>query len=87
MVVVEIFVHAGCRSEHEALVLAGEIRQAFPAWQVLIRDCEEDRARTLGILVIPSFVFNGELVAVGLPRKEWLIRTLRTINQTPKTRP
>lgn len=83
MSTVEIFVHAGCKSEHNALALADEIRREFPSWQVLIRDCEEDRARTLGILITPSFVVNGELVAVGVPRKEWLIRTLRTITTDP----
>ncbi|WP_447974480.1 hypothetical protein [Nitrospira sp. Kam-Ns4a] len=76
MPLVEVFVHAGCKSERTALALADEIRREFPSWQVLIRDCEEDRARVLGILIAPSFVLNGELIAVGIPRKEWLIRAL-----------
>ncbi len=79
MATVEIFVHVGCKSEREALTLADAIRLEFPSWQVLIRHCEEDRARTLGILIAPSFVLNGELVAVGVPRKEWLLCSLRKI--------
>ncbi len=76
MSTLEIFVHGGCKSEPGALALANEIRLEFPSWRVIIHHCEGDRARTLGILITPAFVLNGALVAVGVPRKEWLIRIL-----------
>jgi predicted DsbA family dithiol-disulfide isomerase len=36
-----------------------------------------DRAVSLGVIAAPTFVLDGRIVAVGLPRTEWLVRTLR----------
>jgi hypothetical protein len=36
-----------------------------------------DRAEHLGLVVLPAFVLNGKVLAVGVPRKEWLFRQLR----------
>ena len=76
MVVVEVFVHRGCLSEQPALVLANEIQKAFPAWQVQVVD-SQDRARALGVIAFPAFVLNGEVLVVGVPKKEWLMGILR----------
>lgn len=76
MAVVEVFVHRGCLSEQPALVLANEIQKAFPAWQVQVID-SQDRAQALGVIAFPAFVLNGNVLAVGVPRKEWLMRLLR----------
>lgn len=72
----EVFVHRGCLSEQPALKLANEIQEEFPAWQVKVVD-SQDRARTLGVIAFPAFVLNGNVLAVGIPRKEWLMRLLR----------
>lgn len=76
MDVLDIFVHHGCLSEQPALRLAKEIENEFPAWKIQVVDNWE-QAQSLGIITLPAFVLNGELLAVGVPRKEWLIRQLR----------
>lgn len=48
----------------------------------------QDRAEAVGIMVTPAFVLNGEIIAVGVPKKEWLVaklnaRGLTTGSKTP----
>ncbi len=76
MSLLEIFVHGGCLSEQPAVALAEELRKEFPTWMVQVVD-NRDRAEHLGLLVLPAFVLNGKVLAVGVPRKEWLFRQLR----------
>ncbi|MEW6543118.1 MAG: hypothetical protein AB1411_05855 [Nitrospirota bacterium] len=79
MVVLEVFLHPGCPSEQPARRLAQEIQQEYSNWQVRVIG-SKDRARKLGISVLPAFVLNGRAIAVGVPRKEWLIGLLRELN-------
>lgn len=74
----EIFVHDGCISEQPALALAQEIQREFPALHVQIWQEADgrDRAQALGILAVPAFVLDGQVLAVGVPGKEWLVRKL-----------
>lgn len=76
MVRLEVFVHRGCLSEQPALKLANEIQEEFPAWQVQVID-SQDRAQALGVIALPAFVLDGNLLVVGVPRREWLMRLLR----------
>jgi predicted DsbA family dithiol-disulfide isomerase len=73
----EIFIHEGCASEHSARRVAIEIQQEFPAWTISLQQLGNDRAVSLGVIAAPTFVLDGRIVAVGLPRTEWLVRTLR----------
>lgn len=80
MAVLEIFVHRGCLSELSALGLGNQIQEALPGLQVRVVD-DRERARTLGIVALPAFVLDGNLLVVGIPRREWLIRLLRDRTQ------
>jgi len=73
----EIFIHAGCASEHSARRVADEVQQEFPAWTISMQQLGNARAESLGVIAAPTFVLNGRIVAVGIPRKEWLVKTLR----------
>lgn len=78
MDLLEVFVHPGCLSEAPARALANELQTLCRDLTIHIRALLEsqDRADALGIIVTPAFVFNGKLIAVGVPRKEWLMRRL-----------
>jgi len=50
------------------LKLAMEIRTAFPAWEIQVID-DWKQARLRGIITLPAFVLDGELLVVGVPQK------------------
>ena len=79
MNLLEVFVHPGCISEESALALARELQAVWPALAVRIRSFPEasERARALGVIVAPAFVLNGTIIAVGVPRKGWLVAKLQ----------
>lgn len=79
MNLLEVFVHQGCLSESTALALGREIMTVCPDLAVRICTFPEmrDRAEALGITVMPAFVLNGKIIAVGVPRKEWLVAKLQ----------
>jgi hypothetical protein len=79
MNLLEVFVHPGCISEKSALTLARELQAVWPALEVRIRSFPgaSERARTLGVIVAPAFVLNGTIIAVGVPRKGWLVAKLQ----------
>ena len=85
MAALEIFIHRGCVSEQPTVALANEIRKEFPTWRVQVVE-NQMRAKALGIIAVPAFVLDGEVVAVGVPRKEWLVRELRDWNQQKAVR-
>ncbi len=76
MPLLEIFIHAGCFSERTARALAAEIQKECPAWRVEVVENRE-RASEQGIVAVPAFVADGKLVAVGVPKREWLVQKLR----------
>lgn len=77
MALLEIFIHEGCATEQSARDVALQIRREFPAWTVSVKQLGSTRAEFLGVIAAPTFVLDGRIVAVGLPRTEWLVRTLR----------
>ncbi len=77
MAVLEVFVHGGCLSEQLALTLAQEIQQEFSGLKVEVHQVAEERAQILGIIAAPAFVLDGQILAVGVPSREWLARRLR----------
>jgi hypothetical protein len=77
MVVLEVFIHKGCTSEQPALTLVRELEKEFPTWTIQIRQIGCQQAVALQHSVLPAFVVDGRVVAVGVPRKEWLVRRLR----------
>lgn len=81
MALLEVFVHGGCASEESARHAAEAIRREFPAWDISIRQLGDCRAESLGVIAAPTFALDGRIVAVGVPRTEWLLRTLREWHQ------
>lgn len=79
MAMLEVFIHPGCRSEQHALALAEEIQRAFPRCHVQIcpAPANQDRISALDLVVLPAFVMNDTLLAVGVPSREWFVRRLR----------
>lgn len=77
MAVLEIFIHQGCASEQSTRRVANEIQREFPAWKISLQQLGETRAESLGVIAAPTFVLDGRIVAVGITRTEWLVRTLR----------
>ena len=83
MAVLQVFIHRGCMSEQPAYVLADQIRKEFPGCRVDVIDNQE-RARTLGLPAVPALVLDGELLAVGVPSKDWLVSRLHERSMRPK---
>lgn len=81
MALLEIFIHQGCASEQSARRVADEIRQEFPDWKISVKELGSARAEFLGIFAAPTFALDGRVVAVGIPRTEWLVRTLHEWHQ------
>lgn len=79
MSLLEIFVHTGCLSEQRARVVAKEMEELFPELHILV--CPEEtnvqRISELELLVLPAFVMDGTLLAVGVPRTDWLVREIQ----------
>jgi len=81
MAVLEVFVHASCLSEQPALALVRELEKEFPKWRIRVCRIGHHQAHALALSVLPAFVVDGTVVAVGVPRKEWLVRRLRQWNR------
>lgn len=78
MIILELFVTPHCVSAPSAIAVAKEAVKMVPDVELYIRS-EKDYARikSLGLFIFPSFVLDGEFIAVGEPRLEWLIGALR----------
>jgi hypothetical protein len=72
----EVFVHTGCFSQKSALALAEELHRQFPQWTIQVIE-NHGQAEALGIVTLPAFVLDGQVIAVGVPRLEWLLEKLR----------
>ncbi len=69
----DVFVHKGCLSEQRARGLARAIHEELPAWEVCVRHVTD----TSAVIALPAFVVDGQVLATGIPRKDWLIAKLR----------
>ncbi|WP_447979971.1 hypothetical protein [Candidatus Nitrospira bockiana] len=78
MSMLEVFVHTGCLSHAAVEALTRQVQALHPDLTIRIRSLvdSKDRADVLGILITPAFVLNGRIIAVGVPRGEWLMRKL-----------
>ncbi len=79
MALLEVFVHRGCPSEARARSVAQEIGTAYSQLQIHVCQAHTypQRISELGLLILPSFVLNGRLLAVGVPRTIWLMAELQ----------
>src|SRR5579863_4412765 len=79
MVTLELFIAPHCISAPSAIAAAKEAVRQVPGARLIVRSDREDRARakSLGVFIHPSFVLEGEVIAVGQPNLEKLIRAIR----------
>lgn len=73
----EVFVHQGCLSEQRARGLARAIHEALPAWEVCVRHVSDKETDALAVIALPAFVVDGQVLATGLPQKDWLVAKLQ----------
>ena len=73
----EIVVHRGCLSEQSVRTLAREIQHELPNWDIDVRLAEQEDTDMIGIVVFPAILLDGQILATGVPRKEWLLAKLR----------
>jgi len=73
----EIVVHRGCLSEQSVRTLAREIQHELPNWNIDVRLAEQEDTDMIGIVVFPAILLDGQILATGVPRKEWLLAKLR----------
>lgn len=77
MIILELFVTPHCVSAPSAIAVAKEAVKMVPDVELHIRSEKEyARIKSLGAFIFPSFVLDGEFIAVGEPRLEWLIGVL-----------
>lgn len=86
MIILELFLSPHCVSAPSAIAVAEDAVRQVPGVKLVVRSDKEARARLLGLFIYPVFVLEGEVLAVGEPRLEQLIQTLKyTIEQKRKT--
>lgn len=83
MVTIELFLSPGCPSADSALRLMHRVIRRVPGVQgeVSSLSAEYQRARELGIFMVPAFVIEGELFSIGEPDEEKLIKRLEEIKR------
>lgn len=71
------------------MALARELQAVWSALDVKIWSLPEasERAQALGVIVAPAFVLDGTIIAVGVPRKEWLVAKLQEFGITAGSLP
>lgn len=56
--------------------LAEEIQEELPDWKIEVQPAEE-HTDCDAILAFPAFLVDGQVLATGLPRKDWLLERLK----------
>jgi hypothetical protein len=80
----EVFLHRDCLSTSAVLDLCMGLRRIFQHLRVRLLSGTGPQARERGISVSPAFLLDGRLLAVGVPRKEWLAeKVLRESRDQP----
>jgi hypothetical protein len=73
----DFYFHDNCLSRESILLLVREIQQDCPAWHMAIHPLLEHEAQALGLHVLPTIVINGNTVAAGVPKKDWLLERMK----------
>ena len=74
---VDFYVHDDCLSQQSVLLLARELRQNCPTWQISVHPLLQHEANALGFQILPTTVINGSAVAAGIPKKDWLLEKMK----------
>ncbi len=72
----DFYFHDGCLSEQPILFLAREVRRECPSWTIVIHPLLEHEAKAMGFDALPIIVMNGETLATGIPKKDWLLEKM-----------
>jgi hypothetical protein len=74
---VDFYFHGGCLSQQSIHLLARELQQNCPTWQILVHPLLQHEAEALGFQILPTTVINGRTVAAGIPKKDWLLERMK----------
>jgi len=80
MLTLELYISECCPSCSDAIVLAKKAIKVVSGVILIIRrsdQADQGRARSAGIIISPTFVLEGKVCAVGVPKLEHLIQQLR----------
>ena len=76
----EVYISAHCFGCAEALRLAEAAARQFPGLAVRVIDLErEPNARPNGLVAVPTYLLDGQVVALGNPRQQDLFQRLRDL--------
>ena len=73
----DILVHRGCLSEGPVRRLALDLQHELPKWRIDVRTAESVDRDRLGVMALPVFLCNGDIIMTGFPQKDWLVAELR----------
>jgi hypothetical protein len=73
----DFYFHEGCLSHRSINLLVSELQRDYPAWHIAIHPLGEDEAKAMGFHVLPAIVTNGKTMAIGLPKKDWLLEKMK----------
>ena len=71
-VTLDIYVDEYCDTCKAAERLAAEVREWFPAIEVLIHRLGTGLSLPKGIIAVPAFLLNGRLIQYGTPQRPQL---------------
>ena len=70
----KIFVEPRCEACERALSLAGDMRDRFPALEVVVVDLSKPGAdRPDYVFAVPTYVLGGRVLSLGNPRRSRLV--------------
>jgi len=71
------YFHEGCVSCQSILLLSKELQRDCPTWRIAIHSLSGEQVKATGFHILPAIVINGATIAVGLPRKDWLLEQMK----------
>lgn len=78
------YFHEGCVSSQSILLLSKQLQRHSPTWHITIHSLSEEEVRSTGFLILPAIVINGVTVAIGLPKKDWLLKKMKECEEIPR---
>lgn len=83
MLTLELFISRCCPSCDDATTLAKKAVEEVPGVMLIIRQSDQEdqeRARSVGIVISPTFVLEGKICGVGVPKLKHLTQQLREVS-------
>jgi hypothetical protein len=73
----DFYFHEGCVSCQSILLLSKELQQECPTWRIAIHSLSEEQVKATGFHILPAIVISGATIAIGLPKKDWLLEKMK----------